>query len=96
MVFFLQNKNTAKSFYFAKKSKTKCCDEVMPFSSVSDMEFDLFINSSFANNKILSNCYSMNDDYFSPQQISELVCKTKINHCYLLIFITKNLAKNKN
>ena len=46
---------------------TKCCADVMPFSSVSDLEFDLLISSYFTNNKFLHNCYSMNDDYFSSQ-----------------------------
>ena len=53
---------------------TKCCADVRPFFSVSDLEFDLLISSNFANNKFIPNCYSINDDYFSPQRISKLVC----------------------
>ena len=66
----------------------------MPFSSVSDPEFDLLNSSNFANNKFLPNCYSMNDDYFSPQ-ISKLACNNQNKSLLITYFNTRSLAKNK-
>ena len=67
----------------------------MPFSSVSDLEFNLLINSNFANNKFLSNCYSMNDDYFFPKRISKLACHNQNKSLLITHFNTRSLAKNK-
>ena len=67
----------------------------MSFYSVSNLEFDILISSNFSNNKFLPNCYSMNNDYFSPQQISKLVCNNQNKSLLITHFNTKSFAKNK-
>ena len=69
--------------------------DVTPFSSVSDLEFDLLISSNFANNKFLPNCYSMNDDYFSPHEICKLACNNQNKSLLIPDLYTRSLAQNK-
>ena len=76
---------------------TKCCNDVMPFSSVSVLKFDLLIRCNFATNKFFPNCYSMNDDYYvSPLRISEPVCNNLNKSLLIAHFNTTSLDKNKN
>ena len=67
----------------------------MPFSFVSDLEFDLLISSNLSNNKFLPIFYSMNEDYFSPQHISKLVCNNQNKSLLITYFNNRSLAKNK-
>ena len=80
-------------------SCNKCCNALLPFFSITDLEFKIKNTNISERNSIHSNNNAKfrirDDEYFSLRKISNIMRKQN-NSTIMVHFNTRSLAKNKH